>query len=436
MFNWFKKKTQKNQEPETSPRELEEKSPSLEEEEKEEPGQAPDPKEVQEEAPALEKDPEPKEDGLEDRPKEEPKEPLEDLEEDPVSEEPAKDQALDQEGDPGQREEPLEEEPEVKIEPLKEAPQEKDKLGFFGKLKEGLQKTSQDLGGKINRVLGNYVKIDDELLEDLEDILITADVGMETTLTLIDNLRDRLKEEGIQDPQAIKPLLADEISRLMAKDNLSSDLDIEPGPALILVIGVNGVGKTTTIGKLAHQLKEAGKSVLIVAADTFRAAAIEQLQVWGERTHTEVIRHQEGADPASVIYDGIAAAKSRKVDVLICDTAGRLHNKSNLMQELEKINRVIEREYPQAKKEVLLVLDATTGQNALIQAKTFNEVADITGIVLTKLDGTAKGGVVIGLQTQFGIPIKFVGVGEKMEDLQPFKKEDFAKALLDLDEDK
>lgn len=307
--------------------------------------------------------------------------------------------------------------------------EEKPKFNLFKKLKDGLSKTRQEMGVKINTILGAYVKIDDELLEDLEDILISADIGMETTMKLIDNLRETIIQEKINDPSKVIPLLKEEIKKIMNPD-LDSTIETS-NPTVILVIGVNGVGKTTTIGKLSSKLRSEGKSVLIAAADTFRAAAIDQLKTWGDRANVDVISHSEGADPAAVIYDGISAAKSRNVDVLICDTAGRLHNKANLMKELEKINKIISRDFPNAKRETLLVLDATTGQNALSQAKLFKEVADITGIVLTKLDGTAKGGVVIALQSELEIPIKLVGVGEKIEDLQKFEMGSFIDAILE-----
>ncbi|WBW50622.1 signal recognition particle-docking protein FtsY [Peptoniphilus equinus] len=306
---------------------------------------------------------------------------------------------------------------------------EAPKLGFFQKLKKGLSKTREEMGVKINTVLGAYVKIDDDLLEDLEDVLISADIGMTTTMTLIDNLRETIIQNKVNDPSQVMPLLKEEIKKAM---NPSLNAEIETAsPTVILVIGVNGVGKTTTIGKLAARLKGEGKSVIIAAADTFRAAAIDQLKTWGSRAGVDVIHHQEGADPAAVIYDGIQAAKSRRSDILICDTAGRLHNKANLMKELEKINRVIGRDFPQAHRETLLVLDATTGQNALSQAKTFNEVSEITGIVLTKLDGTAKGGVIIALQSELNLPVKLVGVGEGVDDLQKFNIDDYVDAIIE-----
>ncbi|NLK44039.1 MAG: signal recognition particle-docking protein FtsY [Tissierellia bacterium] len=303
-------------------------------------------------------------------------------------------------------------------------------LSLFEKLMGGLTKTRNDISNKIDGILKSYKKIDEDLFDDLEEVLVTADVGVNTTMTLIDNLRSRVKEEKVVEPNEVKELLKDEIKKLMTESNLNNKLNVEPSPAIILVVGVNGVGKKTTIGKLAHLFKKEGKKVLIAAGDTFRAAAIEQLEEWGKRAGVDVISHSEGADPAAVIFDGIQAAKARAADILICDTAGRLHNKSNLMNELNKIFRITEREYNEATKEVLLVLDATTGQNAMNQAKVFNEVANITGIALTKLDGTAKGGVIIALQSELEIPVKLVGVGEGIEDLQEFIVEDFVEAII------
>ena len=301
---------------------------------------------------------------------------------------------------------------------------------FFQKLKSGLSKTRKQMSQKINQVLGVYVKIDDDLIDDLEDILISSDMGMETTMEAIDRLKVKIVEDEIKDPQAIYPALKEVIQELL--DECKLDSDLETGhPTIVLVVGVNGVGKTTTIGKLSAQLKNQGKSVLIAAADTFRAAAIDQVKSWGTRANVEVVSHSEGADPAAVTYDAIQAAKARNTDVLIVDTAGRLHNKSNLMKELEKISRIIEREYPEANRENLLVLDATTGQNAILQAKTFNEATNLTGFILTKLDGTAKGGVVIGLQRELNVPIKFIGVGEQINDLQVFDSEKFVDALFE-----
>lgn len=310
-----------------------------------------------------------------------------------------------------------------------EAPNEdKGKVNFFKKLMSGLDKTRKEVGIKINTVMGNYVKIDDDMLEDLEDILISADVGMDTTMKLIDNLRETIIKEKINDPSKVKDILKSETKKLMNEELNKGISDISP--SIILVVGVNGVGKTTTIGKLAKRYKDEGKSVLIAAADTFRAAAIDQLKEWGSRVNVDVISHSEGQDPAAVVFDAITAAKSRNADILIVDTAGRLHNKANLMKELEKINRIIDKKYPEAYRETLLVLDATTGQNAMNQAKTFKDAVNITGIALTKLDGTAKGGVVIALQSELQIPIKLVGVGEGIYDLQDFNLDNFLQGIF------
>ena len=322
----------------------------------------------------------------------------------------------------------VEEALEDKKEKQEEIEKEPKKVSLFQRLKEGLDKTRKEVGIKINTVLGAYVKIDDEMLEDLEDILISADIGMETTMKLIDNLRETIIREKINDPQEVKPLLMAEAKKLMNPD-LNTPINTEP-PVIILVVGVNGVGKTTTIGKLSSRFKRDGKSVLVCAADTFRAAAIDQLKEWGNRAHVDIISHAEGSDPAAVVFDAIEAAKARKTDVLIVDTAGRLHNKSNLMKELEKINRIITNKYPEANRENLLVLDSTTGQNAINQAKTFREATDITGIALTKLDGTAKGGVVVALQSELGIPIKLIGVGEGIDDLQDFDIDNFLETIF------
>lgn len=305
------------------------------------------------------------------------------------------------------------------------------KKGFFDKLKKGLTKTRDNFSNKIDGIIKSYKKIDEELFEDLEEVLVTADVGINTTMKLIDNLRDRVKKEKVSDPEKVKGLLKDEIKKIMETSMLDNKLNIEPSPAVMLVVGVNGVGKTTTIGKLSNNFKKQGKKVLIAAGDTFRAAAIEQLEEWSNRSGVEFVAHSEGSDPAAVIFDAIQAAKARKTDVLICDTAGRLHNKSNLMQELNKIFRVVEKEYGNASKEILLVLDATTGQNAINQAKVFKEVSNITGVALTKLDGTAKGGVIIALHSELNIPVKLVGVGEGIDDLQEFIVEDFVDAIFD-----
>ena len=304
----------------------------------------------------------------------------------------------------------------------------KEKKGFFARLKEGLDKTRKNILGGVDTVLGSFTKIDEDLFEELEEALIIADMGVQTTMDIVENLRQRVKKERATDPAVIKDMLIDEITAIL-QDGVEEEENL-PSPTVMLVIGVNGVGKTTTIGKLSHNFKNEGTSVLLAAADTFRAAAIDQLEVWGQRAGIEVIKHEENADPAAVVFDAVHAARNRKTDLLICDTAGRLHNKKNLMEELRKISRVIEREYPAAHKETYLVLDATTGQNALQQAKVFMEVADITGIILTKLDGTAKGGIVVAIKSELKIPVRYIGVGEGIEDLQKFHAEDFAKALF------
>ena len=305
------------------------------------------------------------------------------------------------------------------------------KKGFFGKLLEGLNKTRKGITDVMDDLFTNYGEIDDDLFEELEEILIMADVGMDTTMKIIDALRDELKARKIKEANLIKEVLGDVLMDFMANEE-SSHLNVDNPPSVVFVIGVNGAGKTTSIGKLAHRLKQENKTVLLAAADTFRAAAIDQLKVWGSRTDTEVIAQQEGSDAASVVFDAIQSAKSRKIDVLVVDTAGRLHNKKNLMNELAKIFKIVNREYPEAQKEVLLVLDATTGQNAVQQAKLFKEAADITGLVLTKLDGTAKGGAVLAIKNEVGIPVKLVGVGEGINDLEHFEPESFVKALLEL----
>ncbi len=302
------------------------------------------------------------------------------------------------------------------------------KKGFFAKLFAGLDKTRKNILGGVDNVLGAFTKIDEDLFEELEEVLIMADIGVQTTMNIIENLRKRVKKEHITDPQAIRGMLIEEITAILEED--TQQQENLPSPTVMLVIGVNGVGKTTTIGKLSHNFKEQGKNVLLGAADTFRAAAIDQLEVWGQRAGIDVIKHQENSDPAAVVFDAVNAAKNRNMDLLICDTAGRLHNKKNLMEELKKIAKVIEREYPQAHKEVYLVLDATTGQNAMQQAKLFQEVADITGIILTKLDGTAKGGIVIAIKSELKLPVRYIGVGEGIKDLQKFDAKEFAKALF------
>lgn len=301
------------------------------------------------------------------------------------------------------------------------------KKGWFAKLKEGLNKTRENISTRVDDIIKYYRDIDDEFYEELEEALIMADVGVNTTMEIIEYVKERVDKEKIGNPDKIKDILQDKIVDIL---KVESQPEVAY-PCVLLVVGVNGAGKTTTIGKLASRYKAGGKKVLIAAGDTFRAAAAEQLEVWGDRTGVPVIKHEEGADPAAVIYDAIQAAKSRKVDVLICDTAGRLHNKKNLMNELEKINRIIEREFGEAHKEVLLVLDATTGQNAISQAKLFKEIVGVTGIALTKLDGTAKGGVVIAIKSELDVPIQYIGVGEAVEDLQTFDSEAFANALFD-----
>lgn len=304
-------------------------------------------------------------------------------------------------------------------------------MGLFDFLKEGLQKTRDSIGGALDNLFNGRATIDDELFDEIEETLVSADMGFETSMEVIDALRDAVAEEHIRDPQLVRVRLVEIMKEKLLAANLETALIEEPGrPMVILVIGVNGVGKTTTIGKLANHLKHQGKSVLLCAADTFRAAAIDQLEEWSHRAGVDIVRREEGADPASVVYDGIHAAQARGTDVLICDTAGRLHNKKNLMQELEKIYRIIAREYEQATLETLLVLDATTGQNAISQAREFNKVTNITGLILTKLDGTAKGGVVFPLQLEVKVPVKFIGVGEQMNDLRPFSVEPFVDAIF------
>ena len=300
-------------------------------------------------------------------------------------------------------------------------------MGLFSKIKEGLKKTRKAVMGQIESMLRSFTKIDEELFEELEELLVMGDVGVPTAEKICNELRQRVKKEGIKDPKEINRLLEEVITEMLSG---GEELDISTSPSIILVIGVNGVGKTTTIGKLANNLRLQGKRVVVAAADTFRAAAIDQLDIWAQRSGCEIIKQKEGSDPAAVIFDAIAAAKARKADVIICDTAGRLHNKKHLMDELAKINRVIDRELPDAAKEKLLVLDATTGQNAVNQAEQFRQATGITGIVLTKLDGTSKGGVVLAIKDGLGIPVKYIGVGEQIDDLQPFNAEDFARALF------
>ena len=300
-------------------------------------------------------------------------------------------------------------------------------MGFFSKIGEGLRKTRESLMGTVNSMLKSFTRIDEELFEELEEILITGDVGVATAQAVCERLRAMVKERGISDPAEIRGLLRETVAEMLRG---GQELTLTTKPSVILVIGVNGVGKTTTIGKMAAQLKAEGKQVILGAADTFRAAAIEQLEIWSQRAGVDIIRHGQGADPAAVVFDTLSAAKARSADVVICDTAGRLHNKKNLMDELHKIRRIIDREVPEADVEVLLVVDATTGQNAVNQAREFRQVAGITGIVLTKLDGTARGGVVLTSREELEVPVKFIGVGEGIDDLQPFDAEAFADGLF------
>ncbi len=301
-------------------------------------------------------------------------------------------------------------------------------MGFFEKLKNGLRKTKNSMMGKIEGLLKRFSKIDEELFEELEETLILCDIGVNTSVKICDELRERVKKENVKDPELIKDMLKEVISDMLGEDQ---PLNMSTTPSVILVIGVNGVGKTTTIGKLSYSLHNQGKKVIVAAADTFRAAAIDQLEVWTQRAGVDIIKHNEGSDPAAVVFDALNAAKSRKADVVICDTAGRLHNKKNLMDELKKISRIVHQQAEGCSLEVLLALDATTGQNAVNQAKQFNEVADITGIILTKLDGTAKGGIIISITDDLKIPVKLVTVGEQIDDLQPFVAKDFVTALFE-----
>ena len=307
-----------------------------------------------------------------------------------------------------------------------------EKKGFFRRLVSGLTKTRQNIVSGLDSLFSGFSKIDEDFYEELEEILIMGDLGVKATYSILDDLREKVKEQHIKDPADCKQLLIDSIKEQMQIGETA--YEFENQKSVVLVIGVNGVGKTTTIAKLAGKLRGEGKKVVIAAADTFRAAAGEQLKEWADRANAEFIGGQEGSDPAAVVYDAVAAAKARKADVLLCDTAGRLHNKKNLMEELKKINRVIEREYADAYRETLVVLDGTTGQNALSQAKQFAEAADITGIVLTKMDGTAKGGIVVAIQSELGIPVKYIGVGESIDDLQKFDSDDFVNALFTTEE--
>ena len=301
-------------------------------------------------------------------------------------------------------------------------------MGFFDKLKQGLGKTRDSLNDKINSVFSNFRKVDEELLEELEEILIMSDIGVETATEIISRLRNRIKLEKITDEQGVKNALKEEMQKIL--DKVPNGLELKTKPAVILVVGVNGVGKTTSIGKIANNLRKQGKKVVVAAADTFRAAAVEQLEIWAKRADVDIVKRNEGSDPASVVYDAIKITKEKNADVLICDTAGRLHTKKYLMDELLKIGKVIEKELPEAEKETLMVIDSTTGQNAIIQVKAFKEVVPITGLILTKLDGTAKGGVVIGIVNENSIPVKFVGVGEKIDDMEVFNSKDFVDAII------
>ena len=301
-------------------------------------------------------------------------------------------------------------------------------MGFFDKLKNGLNKTKTSFDEKMNDIFSNFRKVDEDLLEELEEALIMSDVGANTSATIINNLRERVKKENIKDEQGVREALRKEIQEMF--DATDNTLKLETKPAVILVVGVNGVGKTTSIGKIANRLKKDGKKVVVAAADTFRAAAVEQLEIWANRVGCDIVKREEGVDPASVVYDAIKITKEKNADVLICDTAGRLHNKKYLMDELIKIKKVIDKELPDSSEEVLMVLDATTGQNAISQVQAFKETVDITGIVLTKLDGTAKGGAVIGIVNENKVPVKFIGVGEQVDDMEIFNSEDFVKALI------
>lgn len=305
-------------------------------------------------------------------------------------------------------------------------------MSIFSKIAAGLKKTKDSMMGKLETLMNSFTKIDEDFFEELEELLITCDMGVETSLDICGELRKKVKEKGITDPSLIKDELKEIITEMLGEDK---EIDASTKPSVILVIGVNGAGKTTTVGKLAHHFKSEGKSVLVAAADTFRAAAIDQLQVWADRAGADIVKHAEGSDPASVVFDAISAAKARGTDVVICDTAGRLHNKKNLMEELKKISRIVNQQAEGCSLESLLVLDATTGQNAVNQARLFSEVADITGIILTKLDGTAKGGIIISIHKELDIPVKLVGVGEKLDDLQDFHARDFAEALFETESD-
>lgn len=301
-------------------------------------------------------------------------------------------------------------------------------MGFFDKLKQGMNKTKSSFDEKINNVFKSFKKVDEDFLDELEEILIMSDIGMDTSIKIIGNLRNPLKKEKIQEEEEVKQALREEMQKIL--DVTDINLHLETKPAVILVVGVNGVGKTTSIGKMANRLAKDGKKVVVAAADTFRAAAVEQLEIWAKRAGADIVKREEGVDPASVVYDAIKITKEKQADILIVDTAGRLHNKKYLMDELNKIQKVINKEMPEADKEVLLVIDGTTGQNAISQVKAFKEEADITGLVLTKLDGTAKGGVVIGIVEENKIPVKFIGIGEQIDDMEIFNSSDFVKAII------
>lgn len=301
-------------------------------------------------------------------------------------------------------------------------------MGFFDKLKNGLSKTKNSFDEKMNNVFSNFRKVDEDLLEELEEALIMSDVGVQTSTMIINNLRDRVKKDNLKDAEEVKEALREEVKNIF--DETEKELNLKTQPSVILVVGVNGVGKTTSIGKIANRLRKDGKKVVVAAADTFRAAAVEQLEIWAKRADCEIVKRAEGVDPASVVYDAIKITKQNNADVLICDTAGRLHNKKYLMDELVKIKKVIDKELPEASEEVLMVLDATTGQNAILQVQAFKETVDITGLILTKLDGTAKGGAVIGIVNENKVPVKFIGVGEQIDDMEIFNSDDFVKALI------
>jgi fused signal recognition particle receptor len=305
---------------------------------------------------------------------------------------------------------------------------EEKKVGFFGRLVSGLKKTRDNIAAGIDSIFSGFSSIDEDFYEELEEILIMGDIGIDTTMSIIDNLKEQVKEKKIKEPEECRELLIEIIKDQMKVGETA--YDFENRTSVVLMIGVNGVGKTTSVGKLASQLKGQGKKVIMAAADTFRAAAIEQLTEWSNRAGVDIIAQQEGSDPGAVVFDAIQAAKARKADILLCDTAGRLHNKKNLMNELNKINRIIDKEYPEAYRETLIVLDGTTGQNALVQARQFKEAADISGIILTKLDGTAKGGIAIAIQAELGIPVKYIGIGEKIDDLQKFDADAFVNAIF------